>query len=157
MAITIRPATAEDIFSIVLITATSFQNSPSHVATYPERHRIKPGIEDRIEHMTRRIKGLIGVPRVKLIVAAEEDAGLAEDVIVGCAEWIAPLSKPAEDSAKTVESSEVKAREAKTQTTGLPPFIDADAVAAMREEINILLERCEPLFEGRDRNDMWSE
>ena len=154
MSISLRHAKTEDVPSMAALDVEAFADTAMHKAMFPERLRIKPGLQDNVEWNTVRMNRGLEDPSTHHIVAVDTAAD-GQETVVGCAEWNTPSKVPEPEAAEKTPEEQAKATQ--EQLAKLPSCIDKDALLGARDEITSLLKSSGPAFQGRKRRDMWSE
>ncbi|KAL6863558.1 acyl-CoA N-acyltransferase [Trichoderma novae-zelandiae] len=165
-ALRLRPARDEDIPAMAALEVAAFLDSPMRRAMFPERLRIKPGVQDQLEwNMARMRKGLADPNLHYLVVLTDvPDRG---EIIVGCAEWSAPAGDDAdgegrgdgvegEDGGRGGKSEEERAKDLELRMARLPPFLDKSALLDANDEVLELIAKSKDAFQGQNRHKMWT-
>ncbi|KOS22473.1 hypothetical protein ESCO_002086 [Escovopsis weberi] len=150
----VRRARDVDVPAMAALEVSAFLDSPMHKAMFPERLRIKPGIQDQVEWNTTRMRRGLADPGLTFLVVAYRRPGEGE-IIVGSAEWAAPVDDEAarREARKGVAE---KAGDIERRLNGLPPCLDKGVVVEAATEVMKLLERSQEAYREKNRHRTWT-
>ncbi|OAQ93751.1 acetyltransferase (GNAT) family domain-containing protein [Purpureocillium lilacinum] len=152
MHFTVRRAREDDIPTIVTIKTESFSDSPYQKAIFPDHLRIKPGLQDQLDHYGPRMKRSAQDPCNYYVVAVVLDES-GNEVIAGFAKWVAPndgrRAQPAQSQAGTAGTDEATVKRT-------PECLDTAAAERSDGEIAQMMKAAMPLFGDKKLSDMWT-
>ncbi|UNI22453.1 hypothetical protein JDV02_008342 [Purpureocillium takamizusanense] len=154
MQFTIRHAREDDIPTMVSIKTRSFADSLYHKAIFPERLRVKPGLQDQLDYYEPRMKRRAQDPCHHYLVAVIMDDESGSEVIAGFAHWVAPQNDEHRTLAAPPQATTSGTDEAVVTTA--PGCLDEAAVERCNAEVAQMMEAAMPLPGHRKLNHMWT-
>lgn len=148
----LRPARKEDIPIIAALRVASFSDSPFVQAIFPERLRVKPGSQDRLDWISAQTENCFGKPFHHHIVAVDK-ATSGEETVVGLVEWRAPGAEESTDQ----QTPEERDNATEKTLAELPACIDKKSLLDAEKDTDVMIQSSEIHFRGQPKETMWSK
>ncbi|KAH6658318.1 acyl-CoA N-acyltransferase [Truncatella angustata] len=156
----IRAATKQDVPAMTQILYRAFGTNQVHAAFWPQHlsHlKVLPGPGDHLVWRGARIEKLLdgSKPWAHCIVAVRQDPVSGEELMVGCAEWLAPEPVPAETDDDGDSSKKPPPESLEERLKKLPAAMDRQAMRDHVAGVKVLEDALGKELGEEAMKDMW--